>query len=76
MKLFNAILTIFQRHSHPFSLFFQTKSLWRKKGVGVRIEVKKKLSQSQVSSKPISGTEPPFPKEKGAAGQSPTGIDS
>ena len=39
---FNAILTIFQRHSHLFSLFFQTKPLRRKKRVGVRREMMKK----------------------------------
>ena len=38
---FNVILTIFQRYSHSFSLFFQTKPLRKKKGVGVRREMKK-----------------------------------
>ena len=42
---FNVILTIFQRHSHTFSLFFQTKTLRRKKGVGVRREMKKKKKE-------------------------------
>ena len=39
---FNIILTIFQGHSHSFSLFFQTKSLRRKKGAEVCKEMKKK----------------------------------
>ena len=39
---FNIILIIFQRHSHQFLLFFQTKPFQRKKGVGVRREMKKK----------------------------------
>ena len=42
---FNAILTIFQCHSHPFSLFFQMKPLRRKKEVGVRREMKKKKKE-------------------------------
>ena len=42
---FNVILTIFQRHSHSFSLFFQTKPLRRKNGVGVRREMKKKKKE-------------------------------
>ena len=42
---FNVILTIFQRHSHQFSLFFQTKPLRRKKGVRVRREMKKRIKK-------------------------------
>ena len=42
---FNVILTIFQHHSHSFLLFFQTKPLRRKNGVGVRREMKKKKKE-------------------------------
>ena len=48
---FNVILTIFQRHSHLFSLFFQTKPLRRNKEVGLRREIKKKKEIEKIGLK-------------------------